>query len=166
MRLSRALAFALFFALALSGCIENMGDLKETLGVKPPPANACSRSGTVSRRNAAQPSAACSASASSWAVAARCITTPIAASASAAPAASGGAFQTAAALEEKGDGKGAVKAYITAARGGNCEAAKRLGDIFDKGLIGVSRDYAESLRWYNFARTLGTCEVPIAKSRS
>jgi serine/threonine protein kinase len=84
----------------------------------------------------------------------------------AAPAAGGGAFQTASALEEKGDGKGAVKAYITAARGGNCEAAKRLGDIFDKGLIGVTRDYAESLRWYNFARTLGTCEVPIAKSRS
>ena len=80
--------------------------------------------------------------------------------------ATGGGFQTASALEGEGKGKEAVKAYISAARGGSCEAAKRLGDIYDKGLVGISRDYAESLRWYNFARTLGTCEVPIAKSRS
>src|SRR3954468_3266038 len=91
--------------------------------------------------------------------------------ASAAPAGTatpGGATQyhTAVSFEEKGEGKAAVKAYITAARGGSCEAAKRLGDIFDKGLIGVSRDYAESLKWYNFARTLGTCDVPVARSRS
>ena len=89
--------------------------------------------------------------------------------ASAAPAAPAGGvaqYQTAVSFEEKGDGKAAVKAYIGAARGGSCEAAKRLGDIFDKGLIGVSRDYAESLKWYNFARTLGTCDVPVAKSRS
>jgi serine/threonine protein kinase len=85
-----------------------------------------------------------------------------------AAAAPGGATQyhTAVSFEEKGDGKAAVKAYIGAARGGSCEAAKRLGDIFDKGLVGISRDYAESLKWYNFARTLGTCEVPVAKSRS
>ncbi len=92
--------------------------------------------------------------------------------ASAAPASgvapSGGPsqYQTAVSYEEKGEGKAAVKAYVTAARGGSCEAAKRLGDIFDKGLIGISRDYAESLKWYNFARTLGTCDVPVAKSRS
>jgi len=84
----------------------------------------------------------------------------------AAPSGGVSQFQTAAAYEEKGEGKAAVKAYITAARGGSCEAAKRLGDIFDKGLIGISRDYAESLKWYNFARTLGTCDVPVAKSRS
>jgi serine/threonine-protein kinase len=84
----------------------------------------------------------------------------------AAPAGGATQYQTAVSFEEKGEGKAAVKAYITAARGGSCEAAKRLGDIFDKGLIGVSRDYAESLKWYNFARTLGTCDVPVAKSRS
>src|SRR3954469_1384143 len=84
----------------------------------------------------------------------------------AAPSGGVSQFHTAAAYEEKGEGKAAVKAYITAARGGSCEAAKRLGDIFDKGLIGISRDYAESLKWYNFARTLGTCDVPVAKSRS
>jgi class 3 adenylate cyclase len=69
-------------------------------------------------------------------------------------------YRVAAGLEAEGKGKEAVRAYIQAARGGNCEAAKRLGDIYDAGLLGVSRDYAESLKWYNFSRTLG-CEVPL-----
>ena len=76
-----------------------------------------------------------------------------------------GSFQVAQGLEGEGKGKEAVRAYISAARGGSCDAAKRLGDIYDKGLIGVSRDYAEALKWYNFARTLGTCEVPQPKGR-
>src|ERR671934_144455 len=82
-------------------------------------------------------------------------------------AAPGGAvsLQTAQTLEGEGKGKDAVKAYISAARGGSCDAAKRLGDIYDKGLIGVSRDYAEALKWYNFARTPGTCDVPTPKNR-
>ena len=54
---------------------------------------------------------------------------------------------------------------LAAARGGSCPSAKRLGDIYDKGLIGVSRDYAESLKWYGFARALGTCEVPAPARR-
>src|SRR5262249_15301956 len=74
-------------------------------------------------------------------------------------------FQVAQGLEGEGKGKEAVKAYISAARGGSCDAAKRLGDIYDKGLIGVSRDYAEALKWYNFARTLGTCDVRAPKNR-
>ncbi|HEY3076875.1 MAG TPA: protein kinase [Burkholderiales bacterium] len=82
----------------------------------------------------------------------------------AAPA-TGGGFQVAQGLEGEGKGKEAVKAYIAAARGGSCESAKRLGDIYDKGLIGVSRDYAESLKWYGFARALGTCEVPAPMRR-
>src|SRR6266850_2070747 len=82
-------------------------------------------------------------------------------------AAPGGAsgYQVAQGLDGEGRGKEAVKAYITAARGGSCESAKRLGDIYDKGLIGVSRDYAESLKWYGFARALGTCEVPAPARR-
>ena len=36
--------------------------------------------------------------------------------------------------------------------------------IYDKGIAGVSRDYAESLKWYNAARVLGE-DVPMAKSR-
>src|SRR3954466_15916855 len=83
------------------------------------------------------------------------------------PAGAGGAssFHVAQSLEGEGKGKDAVKAYIAAARGGSCESAKRLGDIYDKGLIGVARDYAESLKWYGFARALGTCEVPAPARR-
>ncbi|MBW8905878.1 MAG: protein kinase [Betaproteobacteria bacterium] len=83
------------------------------------------------------------------------------------PSGAGGAgsFHVAQSLEGEGKGKDAVKAYIAAARGGSCESAKRLGDIYDKGLIGVSRDYAESLKWYGFARALGTCEVPAPARR-
>src|SRR3954469_19141680 len=86
-----------------------------------------------------------------------------AAQSSGAPGA-GGQYQVAVNLEGEGKGKEAVKAYTQAARGGNCEAAKRLGDIYDKGLIGISRDYAESLKWYNAARVLG-CEVPLQQRR-
>ena len=86
------------------------------------------------------------------------------------PAATAGAgtassLHVAQGFESEGKGKEAVKAYIAAARTGSCESAKRLGDIYDKGLIGVSRDYAESLKWYGFARALGTCEVPAPARR-
>ncbi len=86
--------------------------------------------------------------------------------AAAAPAAPGGEalFEQASALEQQGKGNDAVKLYVRAARSGNGKAAKRLGDIYDKGLAGVSRDYAESLKWYNAARVLGE-EVPLQKSR-
>ena len=70
----------------------------------------------------------------------------------------------ASALEQQGKGNDAVKLYVRAARSGNGKAAKRLGDIYDKGLAGVPRDYAESLKWYNAARVLGE-EVPLTKSR-
>ncbi|HZO02996.1 MAG TPA: hypothetical protein VFB93_17505, partial [Burkholderiales bacterium] len=68
------------------------------------------------------------------------------------------------ALEQQGKGNDAVKIYVRAARSGNGKATKRLGEIYDKGLAGVSRDYAESLKWYNAARVLGE-DVPMAKSR-
>jgi serine/threonine-protein kinase len=68
------------------------------------------------------------------------------------------------ALEQEGKGRDAVKMYTQAARSGSGKAAKRLGEIFDKGLIGIQRDYAESLKWYNAARVLGE-DVPMAKSR-
>jgi len=90
-----------------------------------------------------------------------------AAPATAAPAGvspSEGLFQQAAVLEGEGKGREAVKLYTQAARSGSGKAAKRLGEIYDKGLIGISRDYAESLKWYNAARVLGE-EVPMAKGR-
>jgi len=86
--------------------------------------------------------------------------------ATSAPVAPGGdaLFEQASALEQQGKGNDAVKLYVRAARSGNGKAAKRLGDIYDKGLAGVPRDYAESLKWYNAARVLGE-EVPLTKSR-
>jgi len=45
------------------------------------------------------------------------------------------------------------------------QAAKRLGEIYDQGIAGVSRNNAESLKWYSAARVLGE-DVPVAKNRS
>jgi colicin import membrane protein len=75
-----------------------------------------------------------------------------------------GLYEQALALEQEGRGRDAVKLYVRAARSGNGKAAKRLGEIYDKGLAGVSRDYAESLKWYNAARVLGE-DVPMRESR-
>ena len=82
----------------------------------------------------------------------------------AAPTSGDALFSQAASLEQEGKGREAVKMYTQAARAGNGKAAKRLGEIYDKGLVGISRDYAESLKWYNAARVLGE-DVPMAKSR-
>jgi len=75
-----------------------------------------------------------------------------AAAASAAP--SEDLFKQAEALEAS-DPKGAVKIYRSLARKGNGQAAKRLGDIYDRGIPGIPRDYQESLSWYQKARDLG-----------
>jgi serine/threonine protein kinase len=88
----------------------------------------------------------------------------IASAAPAAPAGGESLYEQAAVLEQQGKGSDAVKLYVRAARSGNGKAAKRLGEIYDKGIAGVSRDYAESLKWYNAARVLGE-DVPMAKSR-
>jgi serine/threonine-protein kinase len=92
--------------------------------------------------------------------------TPGAAATPAAPAAKAGVseseamYQQALAMERDGKAADAVRIYRRAARAGHGKAAKRLGDIFDRGVPGVSRDYAESLQWYQTARDLGeTVEV-------
>ena len=64
-------------------------------------------------------------------------------------------YQQALAMETGGNTKDAIRIYRRAARAGSGKAAKRLGEIFDKGANGVSRDYAESLQWYETARQLG-----------
>ena len=56
------------------------------------------------------------------------------------------------ALEREGKGAEAVEAYKRAARAGNAKAAKRLSEIYDKGIEGVAPDRNESLRWRNAAR--------------
>jgi hypothetical protein len=64
-------------------------------------------------------------------------------------------YQQALDEENSGKAKEAIRIYRRAARGGSGKAAKRLGEIYDKGIPGVSRDYAESLQWYETARQLG-----------
>ena len=44
------------------------------------------------------------------------------------------------------------------------QAAKRLGDLLQMGVPGVSRDYAEALRYYDIARSNGV-DVPVARGR-
>jgi serine/threonine-protein kinase len=44
------------------------------------------------------------------------------------------------------------------------QAAKRYGDMLQKGVPGVPRDYGEALRYYEIARLNGV-EVPVAKAR-
>src|SRR5882672_6556520 len=64
-------------------------------------------------------------------------------------------FQLAQNFEAEGKEREAVRAYASAANAGNCEAAKRLGQIYDKGIRDVKRDYLESLKWYSQAEKLG-----------
>ena len=59
-------------------------------------------------------------------------------------------------------GNDEVRALTAKARSGDGKAALRLAEIYDKGL-GVPRNYAESLKWYNAARILGE-DVPLRKS--
>jgi serine/threonine protein kinase len=91
-------------------------------------------------------------------------TAPAAASSSAAPAAPTAKpagsdveamYQQALTMESDGKASQAIRVYRRAARAGSGKAAKRLGEIYDKGVPGVSRDYAESLQWYETARQLG-----------
>jgi TPR repeat protein len=44
------------------------------------------------------------------------------------------------------------------------QAAKRYGDMLQKGVPGVPRDYGEALRYYEIARLNGV-DVPLTKSR-
>jgi hypothetical protein len=70
-------------------------------------------------------------------------------------------YRQAQALENGGNARDAIRIYRRAARAGSGQAAKRLGEIFDRGVPGVPRDYAEALQWYQTARDLGV-EIPTA----
>lgn len=73
-------------------------------------------------------------------------------------------YEQAQAREREGNGIEAVRLYRLSVRAGSGKAALRLGDIFDKGLAGISPDYAESLKWKSTARALGE-DVPLGRSR-
>ena len=72
------------------------------------------------------------------------------------------------ALERDGKTAEAARLLRQATREGKGEAAgqaaKRYGDMLQKGVPGVPRDYGEALRYYEIARLNGV-EVPVAKSR-
>jgi TPR repeat protein len=73
-------------------------------------------------------------------------------------------YKQAAALESKGKGNEAVKMYRRAARAGSAAAAKRLGEIYEKGGKGVEPNYQESQKWHLAARSMGE-DIPLGKCR-
>jgi len=79
-----------------------------------------------------------------------------------------GMLQRAIALEAEGKAKEASRLLAQAVREGKGQAAgqaaKRLGDLLQKGAPGLPRDYGEALRYYEIARLNGV-EVTVAKGR-
>jgi TPR repeat protein len=73
-------------------------------------------------------------------------------------------YQLARDMESCGYAKDAIRVYRHAARAGNGKAAARLAKIFDCGAPGVSRDYAEALRWHEAARKLGESVPDVGRS--
>jgi tRNA A-37 threonylcarbamoyl transferase component Bud32 len=84
------------------------------------------------------------------------------------PATVEGMLQRAIALEGEGRYKDASRLLAKAVREGKGEAAgqaaKRLGDLLQRGAPGLPRDYGEALRYYEIARLNGV-EVTVAKGR-
>lgn len=68
-------------------------------------------------------------------------------------------------LEDIGYVPVAVTLYRDACFAGDGLSCKRLGEIYIKGIDGVKRDYAESVRWYDRARKLGI-DVPALEKRA
>jgi hypothetical protein len=65
-------------------------------------------------------------------------------------------YKTALAAEDKGDMKGAVPAYIEAARYGHPLADLRLGQLYDRDASStLPRDLLESIKHYQSAREFG-----------
>ena len=86
----------------------------------------------------------------------------------AAPDSAESLLQRAIAFEVEGKNAEAARLLRRAARTGKGQAtgqaAKRLGDLLQKGVPGVSRDYGEALRYYEIARANGV-EVTVAGAR-
>lgn len=75
------------------------------------------------------------------------------------------ARQREAEAKKSGDvGKQRELAELTRQREAAGQAAKRYGDMLQKGVPGVPRDYGEALRYYEIARLNGV-DVPVSKSR-
>src|SRR5207248_1100851 len=61
------------------------------------------------------------------------------------------AFADIYAREMRGDGRETVTTYATAARNGSCQAAKRLGEIYEWSVLGIPQDTTESTKWFETA---------------
>jgi TPR repeat protein len=72
----------------------------------------------------------------------------------------GDLYEQARAREIEGRFADAARLYRLSARHGNGLAARRLGEIYGKGLPGVELNYGESLKWLNTARVLGEGAAP------
>jgi serine/threonine protein kinase len=85
-----------------------------------------------------------------------------------APLSADAMLQRAIALELEGKNVDAARLLRQVIRGASGapagQAAKRLGDLYQKGGGGVSRDYAEALKYYEIARSNGI-DVPTTKGR-
>jgi Sel1 repeat len=68
------------------------------------------------------------------------------------------------ALERRGDESGAFLAFLQAAEDGYPPAQRRLGEIYDSGNSAVTRNYEESIRWYQKAREGGE-KIPPPRPR-
>ena len=69
------------------------------------------------------------------------------------------------ALEDKGDDRGALQAFLAAGESGYGPAQRKLGEIYDKGNSAAPRDYENALKWYQRAREQGI-EIPRPFVRS
>jgi len=58
-------------------------------------------------------------------------------------------------LEDRGDHRGALVAFLEAGEAGHGLAQRKLGQIYDKGSPATPRDYQASLKWYQKAREQG-----------
>jgi FimV-like protein len=68
------------------------------------------------------------------------------------------------ALERRGDGQGALTAFLDAGEAGDGLAQRKLGQIYDRTDGVVPRDYEASLRWYQKARDQGVAIPNPGKS--
>ena len=64
-------------------------------------------------------------------------------------------YATASALESPASIDLIIRVYKRTARASHGKSARRLSEIYDRGLAGVQRDYSTALLWYEVARQNG-----------
>ena len=62
--------------------------------------------------------------------------------------------------EKRGQAKDAIRLYRTAGRSGSAEAARRLGQIYEQGALGLAPDKEAAHYWFQKAEKLGAEQPP------